>query len=50
MERDGVQVVMEMIREVLWTECGEFLKWLRNYHLLNDSNPCSQILSPFTVN
>ena len=41
---------MEMIREVLWTECGEFIKWLRICHLLNDSDPCSQLLSQLTVN
>ena len=50
MEKEGVEDIMEIIREVLWTECGEFLQWLRNYHLLNDSDPSSQLLSPFTVN
>ena len=39
MEREGVEFVKEMIREILWTECGEFLKWLHNYNLLNDSDP-----------
>ena len=38
MEKEGVGI-MEMFREVLWTECGEFLQWLRNYHLLNPLKP-----------